>query len=126
MTQKDGSPEASEGPYWSEELLAVLVVGLGDETQARETLEGIIQQALSGRALQGISEEALASYLSNLYERIAESVRPSPRTAWARRGLSAHAPPPGQECAGEHQLLPLCPFVLVLLPCTVLFCQIRV
>ena len=52
MTQKDGSPEASEGPYWSEELLAVLVVGLGDETQARETLEGIIQQALSGRALQ--------------------------------------------------------------------------
>ena len=59
MTQKDGSPEASEGPYWSEELLAVLVVGLGDETQARETLEGIIQQALSGRALQGISEEAL-------------------------------------------------------------------
>ena len=60
MTQKDGSPEASEGPYWSEELLAVLVVGLGDETQARETLEGIIQQALSGRALQGISEEALA------------------------------------------------------------------
>ena len=37
MTQKDGSPEASEGPYWSEELLAVLVVGLGDETQARDT-----------------------------------------------------------------------------------------
>ena len=26
-------------------LVAVLVVGLGDETQARETLEGIIQQA---------------------------------------------------------------------------------
>ena len=50
MTQKDGSPEASEGLYWSEELLAVLVVGLGDETQARETLEGIIRQALSGRA----------------------------------------------------------------------------
>ena len=55
MAQKDESPNASEGPYWSEELLAVLVVGLGDETQARETLEGIIQQALSGRALQGIS-----------------------------------------------------------------------
>ena len=36
MTQKDESPKASEGPYWSEELLAVLVVGLGDETQARE------------------------------------------------------------------------------------------
>ena len=77
MTQKDESPKASEGPYWSEELLAVLVVGLGDETQARETLEGIIQQALSGRALKGISEEALASYLSNLYERIAESVQDS-------------------------------------------------
>ena len=59
MTQKDESPKASEGPYWSEELLAVLVVGLGDETQARDTLEGIIQQALSGRALQAISEEAL-------------------------------------------------------------------
>ena len=77
MTQKDGSPEASEGPYWSEELLAVLVVGLGDETQARDTLEGIIQQALSGKALQGISDEALASYLSKLYERIAESVQDS-------------------------------------------------
>ena len=77
MTQKDGSPEASEGPYWSEELLAVLVVGLGDETQARDTLEGIIQQALSGKALQGLSEEALASYLSKLYERIAESVQDS-------------------------------------------------
>ena len=64
MTQKDESPNASEGPYWSEELLAVLVVGLGDETQARETLEGIIQQALSGRALQAISEEALASHTS--------------------------------------------------------------
>ena len=36
LTQKDESPEAGEGPYWSEELLAVLVVGLGDETQARE------------------------------------------------------------------------------------------
>ena len=80
MTQKDESPEASEGPYWSEELLAVLVVGLGDETQARETLEGIIQQALSGRALQAaghLSEDALASYLSKLYERIAESVQDS-------------------------------------------------
>ena len=54
MTQKDESPNVSEGLYWSEELLAVLVVGLGDETQARETLEGIIQQALSGRALQGM------------------------------------------------------------------------
>ena len=59
MTQKDESPTVSEGPYWSEELLAVLVVGLGDETQARDTLEGIIQQALSGKALQGISDASL-------------------------------------------------------------------
>ena len=29
MTQKDESPEAGENPYWSEELLAVLVVALG-------------------------------------------------------------------------------------------------
>ena len=79
MTQKDESPKASEGPYWSEELLAVLVVGLGDETQARDTLEGIIQQALSGSALQAISEEEAlgASYLSKLYERIAECVQDS-------------------------------------------------
>ena len=27
MTQKDESPNASEGPYWSEELLAVLTMG---------------------------------------------------------------------------------------------------
>ena len=39
MTRKDDSPGAGEDPYWSEELLAVLVVALGDETQARETLE---------------------------------------------------------------------------------------
>ena len=45
MTKKDDSPEAGEGPYWSEELLAVLVVALGDEDQARETLEGIIRHA---------------------------------------------------------------------------------
>ena len=57
MTQTDESPKEGEGPYWSEELLAVLVAGLGDENQARETLEGIIQQALSAsRALQGISD----------------------------------------------------------------------
>ena len=33
MTQKDDSHEVGEDPYWSEELLAVLVVGLGDETR---------------------------------------------------------------------------------------------
>ena len=63
MTQKDESPNASEGPYWSEELLAVLVVGLGDETQARETLEGIIQQALSGpvELLSAVRPDRLSS-----------------------------------------------------------------
>ena len=95
MTQKDESPNASEGPYWSEELLAVLVVGLGDETQARETLEGIIQQALSGRALQGISEEALASYLSKLrYERIAECVQDS--DVARRRSAAVSRPRPAE------------------------------
>ena len=91
MAQKDESPNASEGPYWSEELLAVLVVGLGDETQARDTLEGIIQQALSGKALQGLSEEALASYLSKLYERTAECVQDSDvaRRRSANRGIFA-------------------------------------
>ena len=98
MTQKDGSPEASEGPYWSEELLAVLVVGLGDETQARDTLEGIIQQALSGRALQGISEEALASYLSNLYERIAESVQDSDVARRRRNSTAGARNEKGQDC----------------------------
>ena len=77
MTRKDDSPEVGEDPYWSEELLAVLVVALGDETQARETLEGIIRQARAGRALQAISEEALASHLSKLYERITRSVQGS-------------------------------------------------
>ena len=118
MTQKDGSPEASEGPYWSEELLAVLVVGLGDETQARETLRGIIRQALSGRALQGISEEALASYLSKLYERIGV------RFCWGVAGQSPQtgivAPPPYRDPSPARQSggrpaasfggEPVCPF----------------
>ena len=63
MTQKDESPNASEGPYWSEELLAVLVVGLGDETQARETLEGIIQQAQSGRAPRKLLKQRWQAHL---------------------------------------------------------------
>ena len=82
MTQKDESPTASEGPYWSEELLAVLVVGLGDETQARETLEGIIRQALSGRALQGISEEALAAEVGGRARRTRTSHRRLASSAW--------------------------------------------
>ena len=43
MTKTDESPEEAESPYWSDELLAVLAVALGDEDCARQTLEGIIQ-----------------------------------------------------------------------------------
>ena len=78
MTQKDGSPEASEGPYWSEELLAVLVVGLGDETQARDTLEGIIQQALSGRALQHSHQGSLRSQCRSHTPRLTTNARVAP------------------------------------------------
>ena len=45
MTKKDDSPKAGEDPYWSKELLAVLVVALGDEDQAREALEGSARRA---------------------------------------------------------------------------------
>ena len=45
MTKKDESPEEGANPYWSDELLAVLAEALGDEDRARQTLEGIIQQA---------------------------------------------------------------------------------
>ena len=48
MTKKDDSPKAGEDPYWSKELLAVLVVALRDEDHARETLQGIIRQAQEG------------------------------------------------------------------------------
>ena len=47
MTKKDESPEEATNPYWSDELLAVLAEALGDEDRARQTLEGIIQQARS-------------------------------------------------------------------------------
>ena len=43
-------PVLLDGASWS--YTRLLVVGLGDETRARETLEGIIQQARSGRALR--------------------------------------------------------------------------
>ena len=74
MTQKDESPNESEGPYWSEELLAVLVVGLGDEIQARETLEGIIQQA---HHYAGVSTASMAPRRRS--RRQAERRRPSDR-----------------------------------------------
>ena len=48
MTKKDESPEEGANPYWSDELLAVLAEALGDEDRARQTLEGIIQQAAVG------------------------------------------------------------------------------
>ena len=48
-------------PYWSEELLAVLVAVLGDEERARDTLEDIIRQACEGKALQTLSAEGLGA-----------------------------------------------------------------
>ena len=45
MTKTDESPEEAKSLYWSDELLAVLAEALGDEDRARQTLEGIIQQA---------------------------------------------------------------------------------
>ena len=77
MTKKDESPEVATNPYWSDELLAVLAEALGDEDRARQTLEGIIQQAQEGKAMQTLSTERLASHLTELYGRIAESVQSS-------------------------------------------------
>ena len=64
MTQKDESPNASEGPYWSEELLAVLVVGLGDETQARSPLPAA--PCLPALALRPISTGVAADKQSKI------------------------------------------------------------
>ena len=77
MTKADESPEEAPNPYWSDELLAVLAEALGDEERARQTLEGIIQQAQEGKAMQTLSTERLASHLTELYERIAENVQNS-------------------------------------------------
>ena len=57
MTQTDEPPEEATNPYWSEQLLAVLAEALGDEDRARQTLEGIIQQAQEGKAMQTLSTE---------------------------------------------------------------------
>ena len=54
MTKADESPEEALNPYWSDELLAVLAEALGDEERARQTLEGIIQQAQEGKAVAEI------------------------------------------------------------------------
>ena len=77
MTKKDESPEEATNPYWSDELLAVLAEALGDEDRARQTLEGIIQQAQEGKAMRTLSTERLASHLTELYGRIAEGVQNS-------------------------------------------------
>ena len=60
MTKKDESPEEATNPYWSDELLAVLAEALGDEDRARQTLEGIIQQAQEGKAMQTLSTERVS------------------------------------------------------------------
>ena len=65
MTKKDESPEEATNPYWSDELLAVLAEALGDEDRARQTLEGIIQQAQEGKAMQTLSTERLAPHTSH-------------------------------------------------------------
>ena len=57
MTKKDESPEEATNPYWSDELLAVLAEALGDEDRARQTLEGIIQQAQEGKAIQTLAAD---------------------------------------------------------------------
>ena len=77
MTKADESPEEAQNPYWSDELLAVLAEALGDEDRARQTLEGIIQQAQEGKAMQTLSTERLAPHLTKLDERIAENVQNS-------------------------------------------------
>ena len=77
MTKTEDSPEEAKSPYWSDELLAVLAEALGDEDRARQTLEGIIQQAQEGKAMRTLSTERLASYLTELYGRIAEGVQNS-------------------------------------------------
>ena len=76
MTKKDESPEEATNPYWSDELLAVLAEALGDEDRARQTLEGIIQQAQEGKAMQTLSTERLASHLTELDGRIPCRERP--------------------------------------------------
>ena len=64
MTRTEDSPEEAKSPYWSDELLAVLAEALGDEDRARQTLEGIIQQAQEGKAMRTLSTERLASHLT--------------------------------------------------------------
>ena len=64
MTRTEGdSPEEAKSPYWSDELLAVLAEALGDGDRARQTLEGIIQQAQEGKAMRTLSTERLASWI---------------------------------------------------------------
>ena len=81
MTKKDESPEEGANPYWSDELLAVLAEALGDEDRARQTLEGIIQQAQEGKAMQTLSTEGLATH------RLASRRSPPSSTDALQRGV---------------------------------------
>ena len=81
MTKKDESPEEGANPYWSDELLAVLAEALGDEDRARQTLEGIIQQAQEGKAMRALS--------TDMMERFWHHISPGSTTA-ARFGLPTH------------------------------------
>ena len=55
----------------------MLAEALGDEDRARQTLEVVIQQAQEGKAMRTLSTERLASHLTELYGRIAESAQSS-------------------------------------------------
>ena len=90
MTKKDESPEEATNPYWSDELLAVLAEALGDEDRARQTLEGIIQQAQEGKAMRTLSTERLASHLTD--RAFPRSHRP-PRTGSSISDAGGGAPP---------------------------------
>ena len=65
---------------------------LGDEERARQTLEGIIQQVQEGKAVRTLSTERLASHLTELYERIAESAGRAGRHA--KEGAESRWHPP--------------------------------
>ena len=105
MTKKDESPEEATNPYWSDELLAVLAEALGDEDRARQTLEGIIQQAQEGKAMQTLSTERLSSHLTELYGRIAEGVQNSGvkkrRSLDTKSGVVAQAATAAVTCAAH-------------------------
>ena len=84
MTQKDESPNASEGPYWSEELLAVLVVGLGDETQAHGNRAPAMRGSAEGPCRFQMAETTCQPQFEAPHHLEWLIRRPSASSAWAR------------------------------------------